>query len=191
MLKITLQISISIVFTFGLFYNQLNAQTKSEHVQIIEKFEQWKIIQFNKRTYIPGQDCNPAIAVKKGYDGTIRGIPKNLEVFFTDINSDKKVDALITFRPEQCDGGNALMNTQSRVLILSKGEDYVIDDTSIDNIEDVFKAGSWLIIEGAAEGAFYGAYYEYKDTDGHCCPSIKRPFSVDFKTKMMTFADEK
>jgi hypothetical protein len=76
------------------------------------------------------------------------GIPTDIHISFTNINNDNKLDALITFNPTQCDGGNALMNAQIRVLIMSNAAGYVTDDSYIDKIESQFKKG-WVIIEGA------------------------------------------
>jgi hypothetical protein len=118
------------------------------------------------------------------------GIPDDIDIFFTDINNDDKLDALVTFRPTQCDGGNALMNAQIRVLVLSSGTSYVTDDKLVDKIESHLKKG-WLNIESASSGTFLGTYYEYKDSDGRCCPSIKRPIEIDYKTKKLTFSDGK
>ena len=162
------------------------AQSKSEYVQIVNKFEQWKNDQYKKGNYATEKNCNTDTILKDGYKGPGMGIPADIHVSFTDINSDNKLDAMITFTPDQCDGGNALMNVQIRVLVLSNVKGYNTDDSYIDKIETQLKKG-WLIVEGAQYGSFYGTYYEYKDLDGRCCPSIKKSFSIDYKTKKLTF----
>lgn len=101
----------------------------------------------------------------------------------------KKYDPTL-LQPDKCDRGNVLMNAQIRVLILSNGTTYVLDDTFIDKIEGRFKKG-WLNIENAADGSFFGNYYEYKDSDGQCCPSIRRPVEIDYKTRTLIFHDRK
>lgn len=158
-------------------------------MQILNKFEQWKSAQFRKSTYATEKNCNLDTVSKEGYKGPIMGIPGDIDISFTDINNDNKLDALITFYPVQCDGGNALMNAQTRVLILSGGLSYITDDTYIDKVESRFKKG-WLIIEKASYGTFSGTYYEYKENDGRCCPGIRRPFSIDYKTKKLEFTDK-
>ena len=162
------------------------AQSKSEYVQIVNKFEQWKKDQYQKGNYATEKNCDPDTVLKVGYKGAEMGIPTDIHISFTNINDDNKLDAIITFNPTQCDGGNALMNAQIRVLILSNAGGYTTDDSYIDKIESQFKKG-WVIIDGALYGSFYGTYYEYKDSDGRCCPGIKKSFSIDYKTKKLTF----
>jgi hypothetical protein len=162
------------------------AQSKSEYTQIVNKFEEWKKDRYKKGIYATERNCDPDTVLKAGYKGPEMGIPIDIHISFTNINDDNKLDAIITFNPVQCDGGNALMNAQIRVLILSNSADYAADDSYIDKIESQLKKG-WIIIDGALYGSFYGTYYEYKDSDGRCCPSIKKPFSIDYKTKKLTF----
>ena len=187
----TLTIKFSIIaFLFACITVKVNGQGKSEYAQIINKFEQWKVIQYKKGTYETKKRCNMDTVSKEGYNGPGVGIPKDMDISFTDINNDGKLDAIVTFHLDQCDGGNALMNAQIRVLILSNGITYVTDDTFIDKIESRFKKG-WLNIESATEGTFFGMYYEYKDTDGRCCPSVRRPIQIDYKTRKLTLTDSK
>jgi len=186
--KLTGKILIA-AFLFVGFTVRVNGQAKSEYAPIINKFEQWKVIQHKKGTYETEKRCNMDTVTKDGYNGSGIGMPKDINISFTDINNDGKLDAIVTFHPDQCDGGNALMNAQTRVLILSNGITYVIDDTFIDKIESRYKKG-WLNIENATGGTFFGAYYEYKDTDGRCCPSVQRPIQIDYKTKKVTFSDK-
>lgn len=158
-------------------------------MQILTRFEQWKSAQLKKGTYATEKNCNLDTVTKEGYNGPTMGIPSDIDVAFTDINNDNKLDAIVTFNPDQCDGGNALMNAQIRVLILSSGVSYVTDDAYIDKIESRLKKG-WLSIEKASYGTFFGTYYEYKETDGRCCPSIRRSFTIDYKTKKLEFTDK-
>ncbi len=185
MLKIITPIITCILILLGLS-NKLAAQSKSEYLQIINKFEQWKSIQFKKGIYATEKKCNLGTVTKDSYTGPTMGIPNDVDISFTDINNDNKLDAIVMFNPSQCDGGNALMNAQIRILILSNGMTYIADDTYIDKIESRFKKG-WFSIKKASYGTFFGTYYEYKETDGRCCPSIRRPFIIDYKTKKMEF----
>jgi len=188
MLKITTQIIAGLLFLSGIS-NKLMAQSKTDYVQILNKFEQWKSTQYKKELYATEKNCIPDTVTKTGYKGPTMGIPKDIDISFTDINLDNKLDAIVTFNPDQCDGGNALMNAQIRVLILSSGATYITDDSYIDKIETRLKKG-WLRIEKATEGTFYGTYYEYKEMDGRCCPSIRRPFTIDYKTKKLEFIEK-
>jgi hypothetical protein len=182
------QIIPGILFLLGLSYN-LTAQSKNEYVQILNKFEQWKYTQYKNGVYAAEKNCNLDIVSKDGYKGPTMGIPKDTDISFTDINNDNKLDAIVTFNPYQCDGGNALMNAQIRVLILSNNVGYITDATYIDKIETRLKKG-WFHIERASYGTLFGTYYEYKEIDGSCCPSIRRPFTIDYKTKKLEFVEK-
>ena len=188
MSKLTVKFTVVVFLLEGIFM-QAKGQVKSEYTQIINKFEQWKAIQYKKGTYETEKRCNIDSVSKESYKGSGMGIPKDINIFFTDINHDNKLDALFTFNPDQCDGGNALMNAQIRVLILSNGSTYITDDNFIDKIESKLKKG-WLNIERVNDRTFYGTYYEYKDTDGRCCPSVRRPVQIDYKTKILTFLND-
>lgn len=167
--------------------NSVEAQgTQDPYLLIIQKFKQWKALQYKAGKYATEKACNPDSVLKEDYAGAEMGIPQDISVDYCDLNIDNRLDALITFNPQQCDGGNALMNAQSRVLILSKGTGYVVDDSMVDKIEEKLKKG-WLIIESASYGSLYGTYYEYRESDGRCCPSIKRPFTIDYKTRKLTY----
>ena len=80
------------------------------------------------------------------------------------------------------------MAFQIQVLILSKGTDYFVDDKFFNKIEEKYGGG---IIESVSDGVFFGTQYEYGENDGRCCPSIKKPFIIDYKTKKLTFTQEK
>lgn len=163
-------------------------QSTSEYKKIVGKFEQWKSIQYKNGKYETQKRCHLDTVLADSYTGPGIGIPDEIDIFFTEINGDNKLDALITFHPDQCDGGNALMNAQVRVLIVSSGGSYITDDNFVEKIEKNFKTG-WLNIERAADGTFYGTYYEYKDGDGRCCPSIRKAVEINYKTKKLIYAD--
>ncbi|MGQ0739944.1 MAG: hypothetical protein ACT4OJ_12880 [Bacteroidota bacterium] len=164
------------------------AQTNAEYTKILIRYEQWKAAQYKAGTYATPGNCKMEIVVKDGYNGPGAGIPKDISIHYSDINGDGKLDALITFNPVQCDGGNAMMNAQSRVLVLSKGAVWITDDKYIDNIES--KKDGWLSVTGVVEGTIFGTYYEYKKDDPRCCPGIKKQFSIDYKTKKLELEDD-
>jgi hypothetical protein len=165
---------------------ELAGQSTAPYIQILNRFEQWKSTQYKNGSYATEKNCNPATVLKEGYKGAWMGIPKDINISFTDINGDGKLDGLVLFNPDQCDGGNASMNAQVRVLIFSGTATYSTDDSLIDKIEAGLKSG-WLNIEKAAYGTLYGTFYDYADEDPRCCPSISRAFMVDFKTKKLEF----
>jgi hypothetical protein len=165
--------------------SQLTAQTP-EYSQILNRYEQWKTAQYQAGKYCTPANCKVDVMLKAGYKGPTIGIPKDISIFYTDINADNKLDALISFNPQQCDGGNAMMNAQENLLILSKAGAYIVDDTYFDKIGSTLKSG-WININGAAGGSFYGIYTDYKDDDPRCCPSIKKEFSLDYKSKKLEY----
>lgn len=180
MKKITLACILLLAIT-GLY-----AQTTAAYTQILTRYEQWKAAQYKAGNYATPANCKMEVVIKESYKGPQAGIPNDISVHYSDINGDNKMDALITFNPIQCDGGNAGMNIQSRVLILSKGAVWITDDKYIDNIEAKIDKG-WMSVSGVTGGTIFGTYYEYKEDDGRCCPSIKKQFSIDFKTKKLEF----
>ena len=176
---------ISVILTFSC----IGVQAQSTgYTQIMTRFEQWKTAQYKSGQYATEKNCNPATVLKEGYAGPEMGIPKDLHVSFTDINGDGKMDGLVLFGPVQCDGGNASMNAQVSVLILSGGTGYSADDSFIDKIETGLGSG-WLRIESALDGIIYGTFHDYTDEDPRCCPSISRAFMINFKTKKLEYLD--
>lgn len=168
------------------FSSRLIAQSATEYSQLLNRFEQWKAVQYQSGKYSTPANCKAEVMRRAGYKGPETGIPKDMAVYYTDINGDKKLDALISFNPQQCDGGNALMNAQVNVLVLSKAGAYSVDETYFDKVEATLKSG-WITIQGAAGGSFHGTFTDYKDDDPRCCPSVKKEFSLDYKTKKLEY----
>ncbi len=160
------------------------AQSTPAYNQIVIKFEYWKAQQFKSGKFATDKNCIPDTVAKKNYKGPDMGIPKDLDISFTDINRDGIIDGLVTFHPDQCDGGNALMNAQISVLILSTKKGYTIDDTFMDKITEGYTG--WFIIEKATESVLFGTYYNYKNGDGRCCPGIRKPFELNYLTGKLT-----
>lgn len=172
-----------IAFFIGVTIASLQAQSSSIHAKILVGFEQWKTSAIKNGSYANAANCNMERVTKDGYKGPFTGIPEEISIHYADVNGDGKLDGLVTFHPKQCDGGNAMMNAQDRVLILSKGTGYTADAKYINNIEK--QKDGWLSVTGASDGIIFGTYYNYTAEDGRCCPSIKKPFTIDFKTKKL------
>lgn len=166
----------------------LLAQTTTAYTQLLSRFEQWKAAQYKSGKYATPGNCKMEVVVKDGYKGPVAGIPNDITVHYTDLNGDGKPDALITFNPVQCDGGNAMMNVQSRVFLVSKGVTWTADDQFIENLES--KKDGWLSVSGVMDGTIFGTYYEYAPDDGRCCPGIKKPFTIDYKSKKLSIDNE-
>ncbi len=161
-------------------------QLESEYVNILNSFNQWKMEQIREGVFLVGDSCNFEVVSRDGSVGSIMGIPFDLDISYTDINQDGKVDGLVLFRPNQCDGGNALMNIQIKLLILSSPNKYIVDDKFM-NVFESQNGKGWFILDNATEGTIYGTYYEYTETDGRCCPSIRRKISIYFSSKKLEF----
>ncbi|MEP7373051.1 MAG: hypothetical protein ABI675_06635 [Chitinophagaceae bacterium] len=117
------------------------------------------------------------------------GIPEEMNISFSDLNSDNIVDGLLSFFVDPCDGGNAFMNIQTKLLILSKGNSYFADDKYFSKIESSLKKG-WLTIESSSYGTIYGTFHDYKESDGRCCPSIVKQFSLTYPATKLNFETE-
>jgi len=188
------QLSILLLFLIIAFANQRSqSQTTSGHKFILDLYEDWKSDQIANRTYVSLKDCT-IDAVINDDNHPLQGIPDEFVISYALINDDGVLDALVTFSPQQCDGGNAMMNAQSSVLILSEGAGYIWDDTFIDDVVRKYNQSTrtWGLfwIDRASGGTLFGTYSAYKDEDPRCCPSIKRKFHLSYATKELTFFDE-
>jgi hypothetical protein len=179
------QIFVGLILSFSSFSQ---AKTEVEYILILKKFEQWKVVQYKKGIFATELNCDLGIVTKSGYKGPERGIPKDINIYYTDLNLDDKIDAVITFQPSQCDGGVALKNAQMRLLILSKKEGYIVDDTFLDKMVNAYKTG-WFIVDGALYGTIYGTYYQYKNRGAKGHALISNPFSINYKTNEISITD--
>ena len=118
---------------------------------IMKQFSNWKANQLANKKYYSYADCdNMNRGISQNYPKTTEYIlPDNVDASYGDINHDNKIDGLITFYPEICSGGNAAMNVEKRVLIVSNGNDYTIDDYFMDNIEK--KLGDYMHLTSKIE----------------------------------------
>lgn len=181
-----------ILFGFSGALSQVScAQDRSDHALILSLFEQWKIDQVAQGSYSKPEKCNITTVIEEGSDGIDIGIPEDFIISYDDLNNDGKIDALVLFQPKQCDGGGALMNAQERILIMSGPSGYTIDSTMINEIQESLTKGKWagFFITRAKNGYIYGEYYEYRDSDSSCCPSINRRFSISYTSKEFEFID--
>ena len=151
-----------------------SCQQKSKHQKIISAFENWKNIQISLGNY---QDKNNKLG---------QGFPDEIQVFYTDLNQDENVDAVISFNPILLGGGNALMNIQEKLMIVSKNENYEVDDTTLSNLERRLKTGL-IHISNASNSVISGDYFDYKKNDGLCFPSIHKQVEIKIKSGKVTF----
>ena len=156
---------------FGLIIT--SCQQKSKHQKIISAFENWKNTQISLGNY---REKNCELG---------QGFPNEIQVFYTDLNQDEIVDAIICFNPILLEGGNALMNVQEKLMVVSKNENYELDDTTLTNLERKLKSG-WIHLTHANNGVISGDYYDYKSNDGQCCPSIHKQVDISLNKKKAT-----
>jgi len=184
----TSRINILLFVLIGILNScmQTNKTTQSSYNKIISKFEQWRQEQHEIGTYEKEVNCNYEYVSKEGYKGTGIGMPRDIQLYYSNINSDTIMDALICFNPYLCDGGNALMNSQEKILILSKGQEYTVDERTLREIEGKLNSG-WLYIHSVVGGTFIGEFQAYAKDDGRCCPSIQKRFNISYTDKSIKY----
>jgi len=124
--------------------------------------------------------------IKSGGRVTLQGFG-TAAFSYGDINRDGAEDALVVFNPLQCDGGNALMNAQKAVLVLSasNGSRYFVDDTRLENIKGL-PDGMWAFFERVtSSGKITGTAYGYSGADARCCPSLKAGFLYTYPSSKL------
>ena len=169
------------VFIIGLpILSYAQSKRNNDKDLINNAFYNWKLKQYKSGRYATEDNCNLEKVTTAGYKGPEAGISKEVTFHYSDINLDSIPDALITFSPYLCDGGLALSNTQVKLLILSKGDKYYVDDYFIANIEKKYKG--WFLMDGVSNGKLFGRYNE----GGRTAERIK-PFTLSYKTKKITF----
>ena len=137
--------------------------------------------------YLSFENCNLEFVAKEGYNGPTMGIPNDIRTCFTNLNDDEIIDAIITFDLTNCGGGN--MNTEEiRILVLSEKDDYIIEDKYFTKFHSYFNKGL-MTIDKASYGMFIGSYYQYKNSDARCCPSIRKSFTIDFQSSELLFQE--
>jgi hypothetical protein len=156
-------------------------------------FENWTKYEIEKGNFFATDSCNRDYYVMKdslGLESTFGlSVPDDTsEIYYhyADLNSDNKKDALITFTPYQCDGGNATMWVQYQLLVLSQGDKYLVTD----NYFERFKTDpGFFHLDSIGTKTVFGTYFEFTNNDGRCCPSIKRPIKIDLEKNELNYAN--
>ena len=192
-------LAITIAITLGVPSGS-NATQQSDirsEEKIINAFTYWKMQQTRKGNYAETNKCNPSSVRESIQHGQGKDIARigfgEKSLSFADINNDGKVHALVLFRPKQCDGGNALMNSQAALLVLSdKGKNtYNVDSDTLANLEGIPK-GWWLAFKDVeGNGEITGIAQGYSATDARCCPSLSVEFSYKYPSKEILLRCEK
>ena len=160
-----------------------NSIDKKIETDIKAAFDNWAETEMQKGVFFAIDSCNWDYYVMRDSLGleTVSGfaIPNDsseIHYYYADLNGDNKKDALITFTPCQCDGGNSAMWVQYQLLVLSQGDKYFV----IDNYFEKYETGSvFFHLDSVAPNTVFGTCFEFTDNDARCCPSIQRPIKIN------------
>lgn len=156
----------------------------ASQIAIQKAYKDWKTSQLRTGNYLADSQCNlQGIRELMKSGRNFSGMGFGTAGFsYGDINKDGIEDALVTFNPQQCDGGNALMNAQTTVLILSanNGSRYIINDKKLENLKGL-PDGMWARFERVTRsGNIAGTALGYRNSDPRCCPSLKADFTYAY-----------
>jgi hypothetical protein len=180
MKKIFLILSFFFIIHFG--YSQ--TAKPNPYVKLLVKYDEWLEKQYQLGNYVRPSECN--MDNESASDG--EGIDESIQVYYSDMNDDNKLDAVVTMSPYLCSGGNALMHSQVTIIILSNGSSFYVDDKLIPNLEKKLSSG-WFNINGASYGMIFGNFMDFSEDDARCCPSIKKPFQINYSTKKLEYTN--
>lgn len=138
-----------------------------------------KEIEKNKdriRTYLSSQFIDDVIDTAGMY------------IYFDQINKDNKLDAVVSFYPVlwgSLRGQNpSNFPHEVHLLILSKGDDYVIHENYFKNLESRFNIKGDIHFKRSGR-VIYGHSEDYQEGDPYCCPSLKKDFIFDIKGRTL------
>lgn len=160
-----------------------------EKETIKRMFHNWQMEEIQKGHYWANDSCNPtwfsAHNIKETPNDIKFGFPSDSDEYyfsFTDLNNDKKLDGLVVFEPDQCDGGNLMEWKQIQVFILSDNGKYKITDTiDVSKFSSTeFDSSGFILLDSIAKYKIFGHYIQFKENDGRCCPSIRIPVTFDY-----------
>ena len=168
----------------------------NEKRTIKEQFLNWQKNEIMIGHFLASDSCNPNWILNHDIHESINdikiGFPSDSNEYFysfSDINNDKKLDGLVIFTPNQCDGGNLMEWKQSQVFIISNQGNYIISDTiDFANFSTTkFDSLGFYCIDSIASRMIYGNYYEFTKGDGRCCPSIVKKVKFDYLNRKLVF----
>jgi hypothetical protein len=184
---------------FVLLFCSCNTQDKKEaqvdspeNIQPIkEAFDNWLSARIQSGEFFGKDSCSLRFLEEHSVEGNPLSVPdsSNLTYYYTDINQDGQEDALITFIADICDGGNGAMWTQYQVLVLSHDSSYIVNDSFFDVLGNNFEG--IVHVDSVFANKFWGTLIEFKNGDGHCCPSVREPFTVVYEKPVINFVNPK
>jgi hypothetical protein len=152
----------------------------TDSIIISHVFQKWRAIALEEKKYIPEDSCSYSYLDKNDLNSLVHlAIPNQCNWSWGDLNEDGITDAMITFSPIQCDGGNATMMFQTAVFILSKNDTYY--PLEIYPSLSLVHGGHFYRFNSILNGKIKATYIDYKEKDGRCCPSIIIPCTIRVK----------
>ncbi len=178
----------SIVSTITLLAITLSCSHNGDLPKIQNAFKQWQQLQIEGNEFVSAGNCNYDFVTSHEEYSLVLGFPDEMEFDYADLNEDQKVDALVTFIPEQCDGGNLTAWMQYQILVLSNDSGYHVLDDFFEKVKIDTESGFYHL-DSLDHQTFYGTYYDFNDDDGYCCPSIQKPLIIDFNTQKVVIKE--
>ena len=155
----------------------------TEYNKIIDVYSNWKYEQVKNDKYISIDSCNIEFIKRKDMLTVPLAIPDDINILFGDLNQDSKLDALIWFVPVQCDGGNACMYCKDALLIVSKDNDYVVDE----KFDKESNLNSDYLFEYSSINADSIRGYYWKQSDEYRMATLKGVFIFDYNSRKVNY----
>ncbi len=176
---------------------------KSYVDKIYAKYQEWLDLQIREEKL--NRNCASASDSELPFPRF--AVSRDFKLIVTDINGDSIPDGLFTFYATDCYNGNGYVGDPNyAVLILSNGNDYIIDTATIETIKNViiyflkkrtdderryitFNNIESNVITGSQ---ISGSYTAYANEDANCCPSIvvDGHFTYLFDRKQIVFSED-
>ena len=181
-----------------------NTKNKDNNIDLITQqkiktaFDDWAAKEIEKGTFFAQDSCYPSyydtkdsLGLESVFGFAIPWDSSEINIYYADLNADSIKDALITFTPYQCDGGNAAMWVQYQILVLSQEDKYVVIDNYFDRFynESILGYG-FFHLDSADTKAVFGTYFNFMDNDSRCCPSTQRPIKIDIEKNEFKYLDK-
>jgi len=171
--------------------NYLDQKTISD---IKNALQSWANSKIEKGDFFAIDSCNghyysrkDSLGLESAFGLSMPHDSSKIFYYYADLNSDNKQDALITFTPYPCDGGNAMMWVQYQLLVLSGEEKYIVNDNYFERFNT---QPGFFHLDSVGTNSVFGTYFKFTENDGRCCPSIKRPINIDLNKNEFNYADK-
>jgi len=173
----------------------------AEIKKIKQLFADWQENEIKAGYFWASDSCNPGWftnhIIKENFDsikGLVYGLPSDSEEYtfsFADLNNDNRLDGLVVFKPDQCDGGIIAQWIQWQVFLLSAKDHYTITDTiQVDKFASTdFDSLGFYWLDSIKTNEIFGTYNEFKKDYGNSWPH-RRLVTFDFANRKLTFIGE-